>query len=119
MEAGTPVFGVIEIEPTCTAPGCNGHVVAAFPVRTREAGTSIWWLCDAHAKRMPIGIGQAGSHAGGQAREVTRTCGLGDEDVPCGALATHVAVVGVRDASGNPELGIVSVCQRHRELVAP
>jgi hypothetical protein len=25
----------------------------------------------------------------------------------------------VRDASGNPELGIVSVCQRHRELVAP
>lgn len=58
-----------------------------------------------HAEALPPGM---------QAQEIVRTCRTGDAS-PCGAFATHVAIVGVRDELGNPTLSVVSLCSRHSQ----
>jgi hypothetical protein len=101
------LFGVVPIKDTCMA--CSNPAVAVFPIRTPEE-CGVYWLCDQHALTM---IGATGGDPAGMPSELSRTCGLGD-DVPCGALASHVAIIGTRDDEGAPlGLGIVSVCQRH------
>jgi hypothetical protein len=96
-----PIFGMVAIaDKRCSSRGCDGEPVAVMPWRTREEGTTVVWACAEHA--------QALREEGVPAYEITATCGMGD-DTPCGAAATHVAVVGVRGGG----LGVVSVCRRH------
>jgi hypothetical protein len=85
---------------------CGEHPVAAVPWRTHEDGSNVVWACAAHAdalmaKGLPV-------------YEVVATCGVGG-DVPCGAAATHLAIVAVRGEG----LRLLSVCARHAEAFGP
>jgi hypothetical protein len=109
------VFGVVTMNDTCSVAGCGNQAVAAFPVRTPQEN-GVWWLCDRDARAVMSAA--TGDHSDGRPQEPTRTCGLG-EDVPCGALASRVAIVGIRDdQGGRPHLRIVSICQRHELALA-
>jgi hypothetical protein len=68
-----------------------------MPWRTPER---VVWACSKHAAAL--------KQEGVPLYEIVRTCGLGD-DVPCGAAATHLAILGVRGDG----LRLVSVCGRH------
>jgi hypothetical protein len=37
---------------------------------------------------------------------------------PCGAVSTHVGIVGVGEQVGDPELEIISICSRHAHMWA-
>ncbi len=108
------VFGVVAMNDTCSVAGCGNQAVAGFAVRTPEEN-GIWWLCD-HDARAVIAAATDG-HPDGMPQELTRTCGLG-EDVPCGALAFNVAIIGIRDDHRGPYLRIVSICERHERGLA-
>jgi len=110
-------YGVVEIKSECGAYDgtCDGAAVGGFPMLTREKSVGMWWLCANHASVAPDAPA-AEVFAGARVQEVTRTCAMEDErGTPCGAVATHVAIVGVRDQLGNPEVDIVSVCSGHAD----
>src|SRR5215207_10757875 len=110
-------YGVVEIKSECGADDgtCDGAAVGGFPMLTRENSVGMWWLCASHASAVPD-VPAAEVFAGARVQEVTRTCAMEDErGTPCGAVATHVAIVGVHDQLGNPEVGIVSVCSGHAD----
>lgn len=99
----THVFGVVTIPgKRCSAPGCDHAPVAVMPWRTREEGTNVVWACAHHAEKMRQAVADM------PLREITPTCGFGG-DAPCGAAATHVAVVGIPGG----KLEVVSACARH------
>jgi hypothetical protein len=106
----TKLFGMVEIAgKRCSDSECGREPVAAMPWRRREEGTNIVWVCREH--------GDALARKGVTTFDVVRTCQRGDE-APCGATATHLAVVGVPELRGNDPLGhnglrLVSVCPRH------
>jgi hypothetical protein len=101
-EPSAHFFGAVTIEgKRCSSSGCGGEPVAAMPWRTPEE-EGIVWSCLKHA--------EAGEAKGLPLQEISRTCGRG-KGPPCGAAATHLAMVGV------PGMGLtlVSVCARHLE----
>jgi hypothetical protein len=98
------VFGPVEIAgKRCP---CGEYPVAAMPWRTREDGSNVSWACAAHADALMA--------KGLPAYEVVATCGVGG-DVPCGAAATHLAIVAVKGEGLRP----LSVCARHAEAFGP
>jgi hypothetical protein len=98
-------FGSVEIEgKACGVDGCNEPPAAVFPIRTPDE-VGVWWFCEKHATAAMRDVD------GLVPREITRTCGVGS-DVPCGAAATIVAIVGVRDEKGEAKLDVLSVCDR-------
>ena len=101
-------FGAVTMKGNrCSAHGCAGAPVAAFPWRTREEPTpSVVWLCAEHTNAV---LAEAGGNDGSMAA-IQRTCGQEVDGVPCGALATHLAIVGV---PAEPLLRLASVCERH------
>jgi hypothetical protein len=46
-----------------------------------------------------------------QVERLMRTCGMRVGDAPCGAAASHVVVLGVRDP--DPRVSTASVCEKH------
>ena len=97
----TDILGVVTITgKRCSSRGCGGDPVAVTPWRTPEEGTNVLWACADHAGAL--------QKNGVPVYEISATCGLGG-DTPCGAAATHVAVVAVPGGG----LGVVSVCPRH------
>jgi hypothetical protein len=105
-------FGTVEIAgKTCSA--CGATAVAVTPMRLRGQGTGVVWACAIHAARMQV--------EGVPVFEIVRTCMMPvpPSGVPCGAPATHVSIVGVREG-GRRQLRITSVCEQHtvHELVA-
>lgn len=115
MESVTPeVFlGLVEIKDTCMA--CDAPAVAVIPISTPEKA-GVYWCCHEHAERMRAEFrkaeGREDRGARSELQQISRTCGKGD-DTPCGAVATHVAIIGYRSPDGQATLGVVSVCERH------
>jgi hypothetical protein len=111
--AGTPerYFGVVTIEGTrCGASGCCRVPVAAMPWGTREEPQPlVVWFCTVHAEAVLANV----RRKDGTVVYVERTCRQEVDGVRCGALATHLAIVGVRGPQGEPLLRLVSVCGRH------
>ena len=104
------IFGCATIEAKCGVGDCTNPATLVAPFRTRKE-TGFWWFCEEHADALPpdpenrVGLGV-----------ILRTCGVtGESGAPCGAFATHVAMVGIRDAGGKLLLGVVCVCDRHAE----
>jgi hypothetical protein len=101
-------FGYVEIKDTFLAEngGCGKPAVAVVPIVTAgEAG--VWWLCHDHATKMGREVPET------VPRRIIRTCQVEASGSPCGAIASHVAIYGVRSPGGNPELAASSVCARH------
>jgi hypothetical protein len=104
------VFGMVEIEgKRCSSRGCENDPAHAMPWKTPEE-TAVVWVCDEHAEAL--------AREGVMSFEVSRTCQRGGE-APCGAVAAHLVVVGVRELRGDADpyghdgLRLVSVCPRH------
>jgi hypothetical protein len=100
---GVRSFGVVAIaNNTCHQCGVAPRAVLAL--NTREQGPGVVWLCGRH--------GDALGATGVPVQSLTRTCGAEGDDPtrPCGATATHVAVVGVPGRQG---VWAVSVCPEH------
>jgi hypothetical protein len=98
-------FGTVTIAgKTCSSRDCVSEPVAALPWQIHEDHASVLWLCHPHAK---VVVARAGND--GTVAEISRTCGASNSDAPCGAAATHLAVVDV------PGVGmrLLSVCDRH------
>jgi hypothetical protein len=108
-------FGAVTIEgKRCSSHGCGGVPVAAMPWRTPEQPQpSVAWLCGGHATAV---VAEPGG-TDGTVAQVVRTCQQEVERVPCGGVATHLAIVGVLGPAGQSLLRLVSVCERHLPTV--
>jgi hypothetical protein len=93
-------FGVCAIAGK--ACQCGERPRAVLAMNTPNEGSGAVWLCGAH--------GDALAAAGAPVQSLTRTCGAGVTAVPCGAEATHVAIVAVPGGQG---VHAVSVCSEH------
>jgi hypothetical protein len=98
---GIRPFGVVAIaNEACHRCGAAPRAVLAL--NTREQGPGVIWLCGQH--------GDALGAAGAPVQSLTRTCGIDISGIPCGAAATHLAIVGVPGQQG---VHAVSVCSEH------
>lgn len=106
-------FGVTTIKDRCD---CGRPAVAVMPIRELGKDPEFLWLCRDHTrpgKDMLDQLDLEGARSGPQ--EITRTCGQDVRGTPCGAVATHVAMVGMHREDGRAWLGVASVCARHAE----
>src|SRR5215211_3960370 len=109
------IFGTVVVHDQCAIYRCNESTVAAVPIQTTE-DTGVWWLCEQHADVLPWLEGVRGRHDPPQVYNLSATCrynSLGADLPPCGGAADYLAIVEYRNASGNPQLGTVSLCKRH------
>jgi hypothetical protein len=110
-------FGTVEIKEQCGVDDCTEPADVVYPINTPEEGPGVWWFCVEHAMQFQEHvIDETPATVRGFAglKQITRTCGQAfSHGQRCGALATHVAILGFRDEQGRARLGIVSVCARH------
>ena len=105
-------YGAVEISGSrCGVEGCDAEPVAVQPIRTSEE-TGVWCLGREHTDELqavPDDLPTA-------FRLINPTCAYGGAhgDAPCGAVSTHVAIVGIKDHG----LDVTSVCARHVEFFA-
>ena len=99
---GPICFGFVAFAERCSAAGCGQPARAALPLNTREEGPGALWLCRQHADAC-VAVGAA-------VEALPRTCGVAVGAIPCGATATHLAIVGVPGRQG---VSGVSVCPTH------
>lgn len=100
MTKGLVSFGVVPIaDKTCK---CGLPPRAVWAVNTRSGGPGAVWLCGPH--------GDALAADGGPLQSLTGTCGAGRGAAPCGAPATHIAILGVPGRQG---VHAISVCSEH------
>lgn len=107
------VFGVVTIKDACF---CGEPARAVLPTLD-DSGPKVFWLCERHGTEMQEGIAALEAEHGNpktQAYAIVRTCGAFEGTRPCGAAASHIAVVGLR-FDGEPILSVVSVCAKHGE----
>lgn len=111
------IFGAFPIESTCSHADCLEDATSVYPVLTRDRGLELYWLCPEHADEIHKDrVDLANDLPAAEVNKthvytILRTCGKGKGQAPCGAVATHVVVVGLRDP--DPRLGTVSVCEKH------
>jgi hypothetical protein len=113
------ILGATAIKEQCSHDGCDQGVVAVVAFITRETGnsTNLIWLCDEHATgtvEIPAEWDEVEA-TNVKVQDLERTCAArpyGPSDPRCGAYATHVLLLGLRDR-GRPELRVACVCERH------
>jgi hypothetical protein len=107
------VYAVVAIGETCGHADCDQDAGFVFPLLTREDGGTLRWLCQEHAEDIRENV--AADTANTAVYQVQATCGHGRGDPqttgPCGAAATRLAVLGVRDP--HPRLATASYCDKH------
>jgi hypothetical protein len=83
---------------------CGEAARAVWAVNTREEGVGAMFLCERHGDALAATVPGVQS--------LTRTCGAEGDDPtrPCGAKATHVAILGIPGRQG---VQGVSVCSEH------
>ena len=103
-------FGTVEIAgKRCGVDDCGREPVYAMPIRTPEE-TGVWWFCREHADEA---VEKLGSDPKNPISEIVPTCGGPGSGSPCGAAATHLAIVGVQGMG----LQLISLCERHAQEV--
>ena len=106
-------LAVTAIKNTCYFEGCEQPVVSAAAYHSNlHHGIVEVWMCKEHGEMFTA---PEDATTVVTVQETIRTClAITEDGSMCGAYATHVKVLGGEYADDRqPEIKIVSVCERH------